>query len=141
MTDTAGRRDILALPKAHLHLHFTGSMRIDTVRDLADKHGMRLPNALTHDYPPQLSGVDERGWFRFQRLYDAARACVRDEQDMRRVVREAGYNCEAIQRGLTGPKPYSCPLPGPRPLGARCFCDLPIASFSPAQTAVGHVVP
>lgn len=89
MTDTAGRRDIQALPKAHLHLHFTGSMRIDTVRDLADKHGMRLPNALTHDYPPQLSGVDERGWFRFQRLYDAARACVRDEQDMRRVVREA----------------------------------------------------
>lgn len=39
MTDTAGRRDIQALPKAHLHLHFTGSMRIDTVRDLADKHG------------------------------------------------------------------------------------------------------
>ena len=59
----------------------------------------------------------------------------------RRVVREVGYNCDAVQRGLTGPKPYSCPLPGPRPLGARCFCDLPIASFSPAQTAVGHVVP
>ncbi|GJD36215.1 hypothetical protein [Methylobacterium aerolatum] len=59
----------------------------------------------------------------------------------RRVVREAGYNCEAIQRGLTGPKPFSCPLPAPRPLGVRCFCDLPIASFSPAQTAVGHVVP
>lgn len=68
-----------------------------------------------------------------------------EEQDYppprRRVVREAGYNCEAVQRGLTGPRPYSCPLPGPRPLGARCFCDLPIASFSPAQTAVGHVVP
>jgi hypothetical protein len=59
----------------------------------------------------------------------------------RRVVREAGYNCEAVQRGITGPKPYSCPLPGPRPLGARCFCDLPLASLSPAQTAVGHVVP
>jgi len=59
----------------------------------------------------------------------------------RRVVREVGYNCDAVQRGLTGPRPYSCPLPGPRPLGARCFCDLPIASFSPAQTAVGHVIP
>lgn len=70
-----------------------------------------------------------------------------DEQDYppppprRRVVREVGYNCDAVQQGLTGPKPYSCPLPGPRPLGARCFCDLPIASFSPAQTAVGRVVP
>jgi len=60
----------------------------------------------------------------------------------RRVQREpVGYNCDAVQQGITGPKPFSCPLPGPRPLGVRCFCDLPIASFSPAQTAVGRVVP
>ena len=55
--------------------------------------------------------------------------------------RPVGFNCDAIQQGITGPKPYSCPLPGPRPLGVRCFCDLPIASFSPAQTAVGRVIP
>lgn len=90
--DTTRGRSLLTLPKAHLHLHFTGSMRIETVREMADKHGLRLPNALTHDYPPQLCGVDERGWFRFQRLYDAARACVRDEQDMRRIVREAAQD-------------------------------------------------
>jgi hypothetical protein len=60
----------------------------------------------------------------------------------RRTEREpVGFNCDAIQQGLSGPKPFSCPLPGPRPLGARCFCDLPIASFSPPQTAVGQVVP
>ncbi|MBE7244658.1 MAG: hypothetical protein INR63_06900 [Actinomycetospora chiangmaiensis] len=60
----------------------------------------------------------------------------------RRAEREpVGFNCDAIQQGITGPKPFSCPLPGPRPLGVRCFCDLPIASFSPAQTAVGRVVP
>ncbi|MGY2047425.1 hypothetical protein [Methylobacterium sp. JK268] len=54
----------------------------------------------------------------------------------------AGYNCDAIQPGLSGPHPYSCPLPGPRPLGARCFCDLPIAPFSPPQSpAPGRVVP
>ncbi|PZU49200.1 MAG: adenosine deaminase [Arsenicicoccus sp.] len=82
-------RSLLALPKAHLHLHFTGSMRVDTVRELADKHGLRLPHALTSQWPPELSGHDERGWFRFQRLYDAARAVVRDEADMRRIVREA----------------------------------------------------
>lgn len=58
------------------------------------------------------------------------------------VEREpVGFNCDAVQQGLAGPKPFSCPLPGPRPLGVRCFCDLPIASFSPAQTAVGRVVP
>ncbi|KNX36347.1 adenosine deaminase [Luteipulveratus halotolerans] len=86
---TAAPRATADLPKAHLHLHFTGSMRITTLRDLADKHGLRLPQSLLSEWPPQLSGTDERGWFRFQRLYDAARACVRDEDDMRRIVREA----------------------------------------------------
>jgi adenosine deaminase len=82
-------RPVASLPKAHLHLHFTGSMRIGTLRELADHHGLRLPDSLLESWPPRLSARDERGWFRFQRLYDAARACVRGEADMRRVVREA----------------------------------------------------
>ena len=80
------------LPKAHLHLHFTGSMRPRTLVALADKHRVRLPDALTKSWPPILSATDERGWFRFQRLYDMARACVRDEADMRRIVREAAQD-------------------------------------------------
>lgn len=80
------------LPKAHLHLHFTGSMRIETLRELAEKHGLHLPDSLMTSWPPRLSARDERGWFRFQRLYDAARACVRDEADMRRIVREAAQD-------------------------------------------------
>ncbi|MDQ6895502.1 MAG: adenosine deaminase [Actinomycetota bacterium] len=84
-----GTRDVVTLPKAHLHLHFTGSMRIETLADLAAGHGIRLPEALTDHWPPQLHATDERGWFRFQRLYDLARSCVRGEDDMRRVVREA----------------------------------------------------
>ena len=84
------RRSLRALPKAHLHLHFTGSMRPRTLADLAQTHGIRLPEALTEEAPPRLASVrDERGWFRFQRLYDAARACVRGEADMRRIVHEA----------------------------------------------------
>ncbi|HLS44576.1 MAG TPA: adenosine deaminase [Ornithinicoccus sp.] len=90
------RRSVQALPKAHLHLHFTGSMRITTLRELADKHGLRLPAALLEDWPPRLRATDERGWFRFQRLYDTARACVRDESDMRRIVREAAED-DAIE--------------------------------------------
>jgi len=83
-------RPVERLPKAHLHLHFTGSMRLETLLDLARKHGITLPEALTSTWPPRLRATDERGWFRFQRLYDMARACVRDEADMRRIVREAG---------------------------------------------------
>ena len=68
------------------------------------------------------------------------------ERAPRRAPRRAertpvGFNCDAVQQGISGPKPFSCPLPGPRPLGVRCFCDLPIASFSPPQTAVGQVIP
>ncbi|MGN6688453.1 MAG: adenosine deaminase, partial [Actinomycetales bacterium] len=83
-------RPVDRLPKAHLHLHFTGSMRLPTLLELAAKHGITLPEALTSAWPPRLRATDERGWFRFQRLYDMARACVRDEADMRRIVREAG---------------------------------------------------
>jgi len=85
-------RPVGLLPKAHLHLHFTGSMRPATLVALADKHRLRLPEALTRSRPPTLSATDERGWFRFQRLYDTARSCVRDEADMRRIVREAALD-------------------------------------------------
>ncbi|THA36837.1 adenosine deaminase [Streptomyces sp. A1547] len=82
-------RDLTLLPKAHLHLHFTGSMRPSTLLELADKYGVRLPEALTAGEPPKLRATDERGWFRFQRLYDAARSCLREPEDIRRLVREA----------------------------------------------------
>jgi adenosine deaminase len=85
-------RDLVALPKAHLHLHFTGSMRPSTLLELAAKHDIRLPDALTSGRPPQLRATDEKGWFRFQRLYDIARSCVRDADDMRRLVLEAAQD-------------------------------------------------
>jgi adenosine deaminase len=64
-------------------------MRIDSLLDLAVARGVRLPDALTENWPPHLHATDERGWFRFQRLYDLARSCVRGEEAMRRVVAEA----------------------------------------------------
>jgi adenosine deaminase len=74
-----------------LHLHFTGSMRPETLKDLAEKHHLRLPESLREHHLLRLT-PDERGWFRFQRLYDAARNCVRDEDDMRRLVIEAAQD-------------------------------------------------
>ncbi|EMF01058.1 adenosine deaminase [Streptomyces mobaraensis NBRC 13819 = DSM 40847] len=82
-------RDVRLLPKAHLHLHFTGSMRPGTLLELADKYGVHLPEALSGGEPPRLRATDERGWFRFQRLYDIARSCLRSPDDIRRLVREA----------------------------------------------------
>src|SRR6187431_1659117 len=85
-------RDLLELPKAHLHLHFTGSMRHATLLELAERDGIRLPDQLVSQWPPQLSAYDEKGWFRFQRLYDVARSVLRTEDDVRRLVLEAALD-------------------------------------------------
>ncbi|MDV2986032.1 UNVERIFIED_CONTAM: hypothetical protein Q9R58_17090 [Methylobacteriaceae bacterium AG10] len=55
--------------------------------------------------------------------------------------RAMGLNCDAVQSGISGLQPFSCPLPGPRPLGARCFCDMPVSFLNGPQTAVGRVAP
>ena len=82
-------RDLHELPKAHLHLHFTGSMRHSTLLELAARDGISLPDQLVEEWPPTLSAADEKGWFRFQRLYDVARSVLRTEDDVRRLVHEA----------------------------------------------------
>jgi len=56
--------------------------------ELARMHRIALPAALTEEWPPQLSTADERGWFRFQRLYDLARSVLRTPEDLYRLMRE-----------------------------------------------------
>lgn len=91
-------RDLAQLPKAHLHLHFTGSLRLTTLVELAQAHGVRLPHLLLGGEPLGLN-PSERGWFRFQRLYDAARHAVVGEAALRRVVREAAQDDAAEGSG------------------------------------------
>ena len=94
-----GPRPLTALPKAHLHLHFTAAMRHSTLVELAADRGIRLPPALTEDWPPRLSGTDERGWFRFQRLYDTARSVLRTPADVRRLLAETAEDERADGSG------------------------------------------
>ncbi len=91
-------RDVAQLPKAHLHLHFTGSMRVSTLAEMAAAEGVRLPAQLLDGEALRVP-ADARGWFRFQRLYDAARACVRSEAALRRIVREAAQDDAAEGSG------------------------------------------
>ncbi len=64
-------------------------MRHATLLELAERDGIALPDSLVSEWPPELSAADEKGWFRFQRLYDVARSVLRTEDDVRRLVREA----------------------------------------------------
>ncbi|AQP45872.1 adenosine deaminase [Tessaracoccus flavus] len=82
------RRDLASLPKAHLHLHFTGSMSIPTLVDLAERRDMELPTKLVDGVALDVP-YNKRGWNRFQHLYDVARAAVRGEHALRTVVRRA----------------------------------------------------
>lgn len=91
-------RDLTALPKAHLHLHFTGSMRQSTLWELAAERGIRLPRSLTDDVALQVEPT-RRGWFRFQRQYDTARAVVDSEGAMRRIMHEAAEDDAAEGSG------------------------------------------
>ena len=131
-------RPLDALPKAHLHLHLTGSMRHSTLVELARQHGANLPEALVADWPPRLSGTDERGWFRFQRLYDIARSVIRTESDVRRLVHEAALDERAEgSRWLeiqVDPSGYAARFGGLTPLVELVLDAAAVAS---AQTGVG----
>ena len=134
------QRDLRVLPKTHLHLHFSGSMRHLTLVELADKHGVRLPDALRTDWPPELSAADERGWFRFQRLYDIARSVLRTEDDVRRLVREAAEDDRADgSRWLeiqVDPSGYGARFGGITALG--CTIGQGISGFS--TLALGSII-
>src|SRR3954453_23029996 len=137
-------RPVQALPKAHLHPHYTGSMRLDTLLALAEKPSIRLPEALTTGWPPRLRATDERGWFRYQRLYDMARVCVRDEEDMRRIVREAAEDDAAEgSRWLeiqVDPTSYAPFLGGITPALEIVLDEARAVSSQPGAAQVGVVV-
>ncbi len=134
--ETDAVRDVFTLPKAHLHLHFTGSMRHETLLELAERDGVHLPDSLVGDWPPQLSAADEKGWFRFQRLYDVARSVLSTEDDVRRLVREAAE--DDVRDGgrwleiQVDPSGY-----GARFGGITAFTDLVLDAVGEASRATG----
>ena len=129
-------RSVFSLPKAHLHLHFTGSMRHSTLLELAERDGIRLPASLVEEWPPQLVATDEKGWFRFQRLYDLARSVLRTEEDVRRLVLEAAIDDAADGSVWTeiqvDPSGY-----GAKFGGVTAFTDLVIDAVRDAASQAG----
>jgi adenosine deaminase len=84
-------RDLLRLPKAHLHLHLEGSMRTDTLAELADRYGLGAP--------PQADG----SFTTFLRQYDMACQVLRSPDDLDRLIREIAL--DAVADGATWIEP------------------------------------
>ncbi len=137
----ARRLDLL--PKAHLHLHFTGSMRRSTLIELAGTHRINLPDAFGTDWPPRLSGTDERGWFRFQRLYDSARTVLRTEADVRRLITETAQDERAEGSGWlelqVDPSGYAGRFGGLTPV-VELVLDAAAAAAATAGIGIGIII-
>ncbi len=75
-------RDLTALPKAELHVHLEGAMRVTTVRELADRAGAATPLGLTGE-GWRFAGPDD-----FIAQYTAACALLAEAEDFRRIAYE-----------------------------------------------------
>jgi adenosine deaminase len=115
-------------------------MRPSTVLELAARDGVRLPDTLAHALatgsPVPLSAADERGWFRFQRLYDVARSLLRTPADVRRLVLEAAQDDVADGSGWleiqVDPSGY-----GARFGGITAFLELVLDAVDDAAARTG----
>lgn len=74
---------IRAMPKVELHVHLEGSIRPETLLDLASRNGVELP----------ARNVDElRAWYAFRdfdhfiEVYVAAARCIRTPEDVERIA-------------------------------------------------------
>ncbi len=129
-------RDLVALPKAHLHLHLAGAMRPSTLVELADRQGRRLPPELLDPAGARLDVTARRGWSRFQRLYDAAREVVAGPDEVRRLVREIAEDERAAGSGWVevqvDPSSYAARLGG-----LQATVELVLDAMATAEQATG----
>jgi adenosine deaminase len=70
-------RNLLDLPKAHLHLHLDGAMRRDTLRELAADAGLKVPEITAYG-----------SFAAFSDTMAVAQRVLRTEADLTRLVRE-----------------------------------------------------
>jgi adenosine deaminase len=79
--------DLVALPKAELHLHLEGAIRPSTAAELSERHGLPAPRTGT------FANLAE-----FVAAYEAARDLVCDLDDLQRISRELVQ--DAAARGV-----------------------------------------
>lgn len=83
-------RDLRELPKAELHVHLEGSIRISTLRELADRDGGTLPHGLRPDDAWRFDGFLD-----FIDNYIEACALLARPGDFRRVAEEFCHDLAA----------------------------------------------
>src|SRR4051794_19515912 len=118
-------RDLVALPKAHLHLHLEGGMRPGTLHELADVYGIPVP--------------ETRGFgdFRaFLDMYVAACEVLRTPDDLARLVSETVDDAAAAGAVWVEPALYA-PIHENRLGPAEGVLELVLAAGAEASARTG----
>ncbi len=118
-------RDLLALPKAHLHVHLEGAMRPATLTELCARDGIGVP---------VIAGYGS--FAHFNATYAAACAVIRTAADLQRLVFEVVQ--DAALAGAVWVEPGFTPLHHRGALGSDAeILDLVLAAGHAAAGALG----
>ena len=102
---------VVAMPKAELHVHLEGTVKAETLRELAARHGVRLP---TDD--EQLRRFYEfRDFPHFIEVFRAVCQCLREPADFERITLDLGE--EAARQNIRYLEVFFSPEPHVRQRG------------------------
>ncbi len=87
---TASLNTFRALPKVELHRHLEGSLRLDTMLDIASKHGITIPaDVLRLSTLVQIQEEDKFTFQNFLAKFNTLRLFYRSPEVIHRITREA----------------------------------------------------
>ena len=90
------RRLLHALPKVDLHRHLEGSLRLETLAEIAQEHGIDLPSYNIEQLRPYVQFTDEEpGFHRFLEKFKLLRRFYTTREAVRRVAYEAVVDAAA----------------------------------------------
>ncbi|MBD3165744.1 adenosine deaminase [bacterium] len=87
--DTLTLEEIRALPKTDLHCHLDGSVRIETLIELAEKRGVKLPETDPEKLRETVqAGEHVTSLAQYLRAFDITLSVMQDEEDISRIALE-----------------------------------------------------
>ena len=76
-------------PKVELHEHLDGSLRAETVIELAEKKGIKLPVSTAEEAAAWFSkGTEEKSLSLYLKSFDITTALMQDKESLKRIARE-----------------------------------------------------
>lgn len=95
-------RSILALPKAELHVHLDGSLRPETMLELARERGIELPADRASDLAAVMCVTDADDLVEYLRGFELTLSIMQDHEAIARVTQEivedfAGENARYVE--------------------------------------------